>query len=267
MDKALLCVDDETHILAALKRLLRQEDYRIFTAESGEEGLATLEKHPIQVVLSDQRMPQMTGIEFLQKVKELYPDTIRVVLSGYADAHVIVEAINQGEVFRFIGKPWNDDELKAVIRQCFEHYDILKQNRELIQQTRVQNEELRKLNDTLEEMVEERTRSLQHSQEILEHLPVGVIGISREGMIIITNRAAQKIVSSLGLVLPGSDMDGNIPHEIKAEVISRMKDGSSGEIYHDNWDGKSMKVYIQPLGQPGAIRGCLLMLDVKHSHL
>ena len=264
MDRAILCVDDETHIIAALKRLLRQEDYVVYTAESGEEGLASLEKHPAQIVLSDQRMPQMTGIEFLQKVKELYPDTIRVVLSGYADAHMIVESINQGEVYRFLGKPWNDDELKTVIRQCFEHYDILKQNSQLIEQTRVQNEELHKLNDKLEEMVEERTRSLQHSQEVLENLPVGVIGISREGMLILTNRAAQQIVPSLRLMVPGTDMDGNIPGALKEAVLARMEDGSPSEIQKTEWDGKMMKVYIQPLGQPGAVRGCLLMVELAN---
>jgi nitrogen fixation/metabolism regulation signal transduction histidine kinase len=170
-------------------------------------------------------------------------------------------------VYRFLGKPWNDDEIKAIIRQCFERYDILQQNKGLIEQTRMQNEELRRLNDTLEEMVEERTRSLQHSQEILENLPVGVIGISREGIIVITNRAAQEIVSTLRLVLPGSDMDGNIPPGIKEAVLERMKDGSSCEVHQADWDGKPMKVYIKPLGKPGAVRGCLLMLDVKDSQI
>jgi len=110
-DKVVLCVDDEPHILNALQRLLRKEDFQVVTARDVEEGLAVLASRPVQLVISDQRMPGMTGVEFLQKVKELFPDAVRVILSGYADVGVIVDSINKGEIYRFLTKPWNDEEL------------------------------------------------------------------------------------------------------------------------------------------------------------
>lgn len=127
-DKAVLCVDDEVNILNALKRLLRKEDYNVFFANSGNEALSMLERERVQLVITDQRMPEMTGVQLLQKVKENYPDIVRVVLSGYSDANTIVESINKGEVFRFMLKPWDDEELKSVIRQCLEQYDVIRQN-------------------------------------------------------------------------------------------------------------------------------------------
>ena len=94
-ERTALFVDDEVHVLNSVKRLLRNEDYRLLTATGGREGLTLLEQQPVQVVISDHRMPGMTGIEFLQAVKELYPDTVRVVLSGYVDGTMIVESINE----------------------------------------------------------------------------------------------------------------------------------------------------------------------------
>ncbi|MEB3245044.1 MAG: response regulator [Vampirovibrionales bacterium] len=117
-----LFVDDEAHILAALKRLLRNEPYQIITATSAKEGLEILTHTPAQLIVSDQRMPEMAGNAFLQQVKLLYPDTIRVILSGYADVNVILEALNKGEVYRFFTKPWQEEDLKASLRKCLVHY-------------------------------------------------------------------------------------------------------------------------------------------------
>lgn len=128
-EKTVLLVDDEIHVLNALKRLLRNEDYNLVVATGGEEALAILETQSVELVVSDHRMPGMTGVQFLKTVKERRPDTVRVALSGYADVAVIVDAINHGEIFRFITKPWDDDELKADIRACLNHYDTLQQRR------------------------------------------------------------------------------------------------------------------------------------------
>ena len=133
-DKSVLFVDDEPSILQALKRMLRKEEYRIFTANSGPEGLEIMKNNDIQLIVSDHRMPEMTGVQFHQKVKELYPNTIRVILSGYANVNVLFEAVNKGEIDRFLAKPWNDDELKTTFRQCLEHYDQLMQNQSPIEQ-------------------------------------------------------------------------------------------------------------------------------------
>jgi response regulator RpfG family c-di-GMP phosphodiesterase len=261
MKRAILCVDDEKNLLTSLKRLLRKEDYKVHAAESGPEGLELLMEHPVQVVLTDQRMPGMTGVEFLQKVKDMYPDTIRVVLSGYADAYMIVESINEGEVYRFLGKPWNDDELKAVIRQCFEHYDILKQNVELIERTRVQNEQLHTLNENLEQMVEERTMSLKLSQDVLENLPIPVVGVSQEGIIVLINEAARCLSTPLGQIYPGSEIGDAVPTETADVIMKHLVNGTADGIYRHDWDGMRMRVHVKTLVQGDTMRGCLVMLE------
>jgi diguanylate cyclase (GGDEF)-like protein/PAS domain S-box-containing protein len=118
----LLIVDDEPNNLLALKRLLRREGYQVLTASSGQEGLDLLALNTVQVIVSDQRMPGMCGSEFLGIVKELYPDTIRIILSGYADLSTVTDSVNRGAVFKFLTKPWEDDQLREHIRDAFRRY-------------------------------------------------------------------------------------------------------------------------------------------------
>lgn len=120
--RTLLIVDDEPGIRAALSRMLRNDGYRILTAGSGAEGLELLAVNPVQVIISDQRMPGMSGTEFLGTVKQLYPDTVRIILSGYTDLRAVTDSINHGAVFKFLTKPWDDDLLREQIRDAFRHY-------------------------------------------------------------------------------------------------------------------------------------------------
>lgn len=115
----LLLVDDEQNVLHALRRLLRREGYRILTAGSGSEGLELLALQPVQVIVSDQRMPGMSGVEFLSKVKELYPETVRISLSGYSEISTVTDAINKGAIWKYITKPWDDELLAQEIRTAF----------------------------------------------------------------------------------------------------------------------------------------------------
>jgi diguanylate cyclase (GGDEF)-like protein/PAS domain S-box-containing protein len=123
--KTLLLVDDETHVLSALQRLLRQDGYRILSARSAAEGFELLALHQVQVILCDQRMPAMSGTVFLDRVKDLYPDTLRIVLSGYTDLESIIDAINRGAIYRFHTKPWDNQVLRDTIREAFRHYSLL----------------------------------------------------------------------------------------------------------------------------------------------
>ncbi|MDE3735827.1 EAL domain-containing protein [Pseudomonas resinovorans] len=128
--QTLLLLDDEENILRALTRVLRRDGYQIFTATRAQDAFAHLAKHDIQVILSDQRMPEMNGTEFLSRVKDLYPDTIRIVLSGYTDLKSVTDAINQGAIYKFLTKPWDDDQLRAVIAQAFLHHSLAKTKEE-----------------------------------------------------------------------------------------------------------------------------------------
>ncbi|CAN7589098.1 EAL domain-containing protein [Massilia sp. LjRoot122] len=126
--RTLLIVDDEENVSAALYRLLRRDGYRILRAKSGQEGLALLAMHEVQVVLSDERMPGMNGTEFLSRVKAMYPDTIRIMLSGYTAVDAIIAATNSGAVFRFHAKPWDDDALRNSIAEAFRYHWLIHGN-------------------------------------------------------------------------------------------------------------------------------------------
>ena len=115
----LLLVDDEPSILSALRRLFRREGYRVLTAGGGNEALDILAVNPVQVIISDQRMPGMSGVEFLSKVKDLYPQTIRMVLSGYSELSAVTDAINRGAIWKYLNKPWEDEQLLREVRNAF----------------------------------------------------------------------------------------------------------------------------------------------------
>jgi len=166
-----LFVDDEENVLKALKRLFLDENIEILTAASGKAGLQVLEAHPdISVVVSDQRMPEMSGWEFLEQAKREHPEAIRIVLTGYADVTAAVNAINQGGASRYIAKPWNDMDLVQVVKESLERYRLLDENRRLTARVEEQNEELTKWNSQLETMVQEQTIDIQNKSKDLERL-------------------------------------------------------------------------------------------------
>jgi len=147
--RPLLVVDDEINILHSLYDLFRL-DYRVYTARSGPEAIRILEENEVHVVMADQRMPEMTGVEFLAKVKAAYPDIIRLVFTGYADVRAVIDAINQGNVYRYITKPWDPEELKSIIAQAMEQYQLLVDRRRLMQELKDANESLRNANEELQ---------------------------------------------------------------------------------------------------------------------
>lgn len=258
--QSILFVDDEIHILTSIKRLLRKEPYTIHTAVGGQAGLELLEKEEVQLVVSDQRMPEMTGVQFLQQVKQLYPNTIRVVLSGYAEAGAIVEAINQGEVYRFLGKPWDDEQLRLTFRQCLEQYDLLEENRNLEHQVQLQIKQLQSLNQQLESSVEERTLSLQFSQEVLFSLPLMVMGISLEEEIVLINDVARQRIQGLSHYVPGMEMDEILPEEA-LQPIRDCFSGSAPAQFSFQWQDLALKARPALLGDASAPRGCVLLLE------
>jgi diguanylate cyclase (GGDEF)-like protein/PAS domain S-box-containing protein len=120
--QTMLVVDDDVDVLASLHRLFRRDNYRVLTAATPAEGFELLALYRVQLILCDQRMPDMSGTEFLSKVKEMYPDTIRIILSGYTGVESVLESINRGAIYRFYTKPWNDDELRDNVRLAFREY-------------------------------------------------------------------------------------------------------------------------------------------------
>ena len=164
---SILLVDDEPNILSSLRRLLRPHGYTIYMGESGKAGLEILEQHPINLVISDMRMPEMDGAQFLEQVRQRWPETIRVLLTGYADVSSTINAINRGEIYRYISKPWHEDDLLLIVRDALERQRLVKENERLLQLTRAQNEELKDLNANLENKVRQRTSEIEQINSFL----------------------------------------------------------------------------------------------------
>lgn len=159
----LLFVDDEPSILSALRRLFRPHGYRILIAESGQAGLDTLESETVDLVISDMRMPEMDGATFLKAVRSKWPGIVRILLTGYADITSTIAAINEGEIYRYIAKPWDDNEIVLVVREALERQRLEAENQRLTELTRQQNEELKALNAGLEQKVAERTAEVREA--------------------------------------------------------------------------------------------------------
>jgi DNA-binding NtrC family response regulator len=127
----ILVVDDEEDILFSLRGLLRK-DFEVYTAESGVEALEILHRQPIHVLMTDQRMPQMTGVELLRRAQGDCPEAIRMIFTGYADIKAVIDAINQGQIYRYLTKPWDPDELRAVLHEACAYYDRIAERRRIL---------------------------------------------------------------------------------------------------------------------------------------
>ncbi len=228
--RVLLLVDDEENILRSLQRLFRRQGYRILSASSGAEGLAVLEQERVGVIISDQRMPVMTGSEFLQQVKERYPDTVRIILSGYTDLESVTDSINKGAIYKFLTKPWDDDLLSQNVREAFRIHELNEDNLYLTR-------ELKRANQELEARVEEKTKqlrlnisALKISHDILEELPMAVVGIS-EGLIIVANKRARDRFDQVPLLL-GREVVEACPADVFAVYQNALSsEGSAtGEV-------------------------------------
>lgn len=163
-----LLVDDEESILNSLRRLLRGQPFEVLLATSGAQALEIMAQQPIDLVMSDARMPNMDGATLLGHIHQRYPTTTRILLTGYADLPTIIKAINEGQIHRYISKPWNDDEILLTLRQALAHQHSERERQRLELLTRQQNDQLKSLNTTLEKHVAARTAELQQTADMLD---------------------------------------------------------------------------------------------------
>ena len=140
MKHAILCVDDEVDNVDALERLFRKK-FKVFKATSGPEAISILDENPVTVIISDQRMPEMTGVEFLSRSLKIQPNTIRILLTGYTDIDSVIDAINSGQVYRYVTKPWDPVDLTTAVDRAVERYEL--------------QEEIKQKNIELEKALEE----------------------------------------------------------------------------------------------------------------
>ena len=170
-----LCVDDGPSILSALRRVLRAEGCRLLIAQGGVEALAILATEAVDVVVSDMRMPGMDGAQLLAQVREQWPGTARILLTGYADMDATIAAINNGQIYRYIHKPWDEHELRLTVRQAAERQQLERERLRLQELTQQQNQALQELNVALEARVAERTAELSVANERLKRNYLTVI--------------------------------------------------------------------------------------------
>jgi len=145
MAHKILVVDDEPHMTEALKRMLHREPYEILTANYANEALQILAREPIAVVITDEKMPGMQGSEFLAMVYRHFPDTIRIMLTGHANLDLAIRAINEGQIYRFLMKPCNEQEIRHTIRQAVQQKELAEKSRQLLQKVKEQNFVLQRL--------------------------------------------------------------------------------------------------------------------------
>lgn len=170
-DKTILYVDDEHENLDGFKFSFRK-DYNLYVADNASDAFEILNSIEIKVVISDQRMPDITGTEFLEMVGEKYPDTIKIILSAFSDADAIIEAINRSGVYRFLTKPWNRNDLKITLDNAFETFNLRKENQLLIDNLRLKNSELVEINNLLNDEIEARKKTQNELRKHKDHLEV-----------------------------------------------------------------------------------------------
>jgi response regulator RpfG family c-di-GMP phosphodiesterase len=163
----ILLIDDDRCVLRALERLFEDGDFTVYSAGSGAEGLEIVKGAEMAVVVSDQGMPGMKGVEFLERIKEMCPDTVRIILTGYADLDAAIDATNKSGVYRYVAKPWGNDSLVQLVRTAVEQYGLVKANRYLTELTTRQNEELKQWSAELEMYIREQTTELTCKNERL----------------------------------------------------------------------------------------------------
>lgn len=259
--RTLLLVDDEDSIVSALRRLLRRDGYHIVTANSGPQGLQRLAEHSVDVIVSDQRMPGMTGVEFLRRAKELYPDTVRMVLSGYTELQSITDAINEGAIYKFLTKPWDDERLRGHVAEAFAQKEMADENRRLANAVLTANEELSAVNERLQqlltnqrEQIHREESSLSVAREVLDNIPAAVVGIDLEGMVAFVNADAEALLGRTTILL------GQAAERALPESLRQVWQGAD-QSYHDvRLGGSAYRVVCRSVGGDDHSRGRLLVL-------
>ena len=256
----IVLVDDEEPILRSLTRLLAFEDYELITCSNAETALQAVNAEPTAVIVSDQHMPGMQGVDLLRAICEQSPHTSRILFSGHIDVDLLRHAVNNGEVYRFITKPWNDEELLMAIRLGVERWQLLSENEQLHQKSIAQNHQLQRFNASLEAMVDQRTQALQMrnnalllNQDILDHLPIVVLGIDPDFNIVMANALARQVFLD---ILLGDPCHTCLPNTLSAWIENPQRnehislETSQGQLQFEvaGLDERGFVIVGQPQG-------------------
>lgn len=263
-------VDDEAPILHAVQRLLAFESIDLVSVTTGAAALEQLMVAETAVILADYHLDDMDGVDLLRRARELRPDTSRILFSGHVDIELIRVAVNTGEVYRFIAKPWSDDELVMAVRHGIERWHLMCRNRALHRETQEQNSRLSRFADDLEaqvatrtEALELRNRALSLSQEVLDRLPVVALGLDPQGGIALVNAMCQRLFPEL---IPGESRRAALPELVRTWLTPSGRvpakpcvyTGPYGRLQFEAIDlgDRGMvltAVPLPPVGEPGGV--------------
>ena len=264
--RTLLLVDDEENIINSLKRLLRRSGYRVLSATSAEQGLTLLAENRVDVVISDQRMPGMPGVEFLRRVKDIHPDSVRMILSGYTDLQSVTDAINEGAIYKFLTKPWDDELLCANIEEAFRRKEMAVDNQRLGEELRAANIELVRVNDELRRHLHEKSRQVMRdeaalgaAQEVLQHLPWPYLGIDSDGMVAAANAGAEALFANAAPLL------GTMAAECLPGALMAWLDAKEAGALELDIAGTRYRVSRSSMGASSGSSGTLLTLESEGS--
>jgi response regulator RpfG family c-di-GMP phosphodiesterase len=219
--------------------------------------LQVLAEHTVDVIVSDQRMPEMTGVEFLRKVRQLYPDTVRIVLSGYTELQTVTDAVNGGAIYKFLTKPWDDEQLRSHIQEAVAYGAMANENRLLTLEVRTANQKLAAVNRQLESVLARQQSDIERGEisldivhEALDNVPVPVLASDDAGTIVLANRAAHGLFADRGPVL-GSGLRQLFPD--LPEPLPERFEHRAGE--------RRYAARVQPMGNGSQSRGWLIVLE------
>lgn len=213
-----LIVDDEESILRSVQRLLRNQPYEVVTAGGAKEAIAIFERETVHLVMADHRMPGRTGVELLREIRDRWPETIRIILSGYTEVKAIIGAVNDGEVYKYFTKPWNDEEIKINLRRALEQYDLQAENRRLTEEIVGQNEQLRQLNALLDQRAADATAGFTSFQRMLDGVEVMVLTIDAHGLIVAANAPAMRLTTTERPELIGTQAHRVLPAQLHPAI-------------------------------------------------
>jgi len=257
--RTLLLVDDEPNVLHSLTRLFRSKHVDILKAGSGQEGLDILASRPVDVIVSDQRMPNMTGVEFFRIVKVRHPDTIRIVLSGYTELRSVTEAVNEGAIYKFLTKPWEDVSLRAHIEDAFRRREIEAENKRLSHEVNAAGRELAQANRRLEALLQVQQQqicrdgqTLEIVREALEQLPLSVIATDADDNVVFMNDAASHMFPAMHALLG---------HDVKRLLPTLTQDsGASGDgTIPVELQGRRFDAVVRSMGSSSASQGRVML--------
>ena len=252
----LLCVDDDEGIIKALQRVLKSESYEVFFAYSGHEALELMEQNEFQVVLSDLMMPHMSGTELLATVKDKYQDIIRLILTGADDQNLIANLINTGSIYRYVTKPWVNEELKSIINQCFQFYKINLDNKRLVRENKKISEDLVEMNLRLNSDKENKEKLLQVYSEVLNAVTAPVIYIDSFCKTVKANNSAKDMFN-----IKAEDTLENLFSRLDARVVQVLKQYVEVEYRQDITliEAQSTQLKIKSLGSPNDYMGLVMI--------